>query len=71
MTPPASFLEAQQVIGDFVALYNYQRLHQGINFLRPVDMFLGRDRKILGQRKQRLKASRAARILKNKQRKEA
>ena len=71
VTPPTSFVDAQQVIGDFVTVYNHQRLHQGINFLRPADMFLGRDKQILGQRKRRLESSRAARILKNKQLKEA
>jgi transposase InsO family protein len=71
VTPPASFLDAQQIIGDFVTVYNHQRLHQGINFLRPVDMFLGRHKQILAQRKQRLSCARAARIIKNKQLKEA
>jgi transposase InsO family protein len=68
VTPPASFLDALGVIGDFVTVYNHQRLHQGINFLRPADMFLGRAKQILAQRKQRLSSVRAARILKNKRR---
>jgi hypothetical protein len=54
LTPPASFLDVLGVIGDFVTVYNHQRLHQGINFLRPADMFLGRDTQILAQRRQRL-----------------
>jgi transposase InsO family protein len=71
VTPPASCIDAVQVIGNFVTVYNHQRLHQGINFLRPADMFLGRDKQILEQRRQRLGFARAARILKNKQLKEA
>lgn len=71
VTPPTSFLDAEQVIGDFVLRYNHQRLHQGIKFLRPADMFFGRDKQILEQRKQRLEVSRAARIAKNKQLREA
>ncbi len=51
---PASFEEARQVIADFVALYNHRRLHAGIKFLRPVDLFEGRDEQILAQRRERL-----------------
>ena len=71
VTPPTSFSNALQVIGDFVAVYNHQRLHQGINFLRPADMFLGRDTQILEQRTERLGFARAARIMRNKQMKGA
>lgn len=71
VTPPTSFSDALQIIGDFVAVYNHQRLHQGINFLRPADMFLGRDKQILEQRTERLGFARAARIMKNKQMKRA
>lgn len=63
---PASFEEARAVIGDFVLVYNNQRLHTSINFLRPVDMFLGRDKQILEQRKLRLAAAKAARLHSNK-----
>jgi putative transposase len=62
---PASFAEACAVIGEFVDLYNNRRLHAGIRFLRPVDMFTGRAEAILAQRKHRLQMARAARILKN------
>ena len=67
VTPPSSFSDALQVIGEFVAVYNRIRLHAGINFLRPEDMFLERDRQILEQRTERLGFARAARIMKNKQ----
>ena len=62
---PDSFQEACAVIGDFVDLYNNRRLHAGIRFLRPVDMFTGRAEEVLARRKHRLQMARAARILQN------
>ena len=62
---PSSFAEACAVIGEFVDLYNNRRLHAGIRFLRPVDMFTGKAEQILERRKQRLQTAKAARILQN------
>lgn len=66
LNPPSSFTDAERVIGDFVDLYNNRRLHAGIKYLRPVDLFLGRGQQILEQRKARLATARRARILTNK-----
>lgn len=55
------------MIGDFVTVYNNRRLHAGISYLRPVDMFEGRGKQVLAKRKSRLESARALRILKNKQ----
>jgi putative transposase len=63
---PGSYTQAEQVIGDFVRLYNHHRLHAGIKFLRPVDLFEGRGNEVLRKRRERLEASRAARIFANK-----
>lgn len=65
---PSSYHEAQQVIGNYVDLYNNRRLHAGIRYLRPVDMFEGRDQAILEQRGKRFVAARATRIVVNKAR---
>ena len=62
---PSSYQEAWQVIDEFVHYYNHRRLHAGINYLRPVDMFEGRDQQILQQRKTRLEHSRLARAAAN------
>jgi len=66
---PSSFKEAEQVIGDFVSIYNHKRLHAGIRFVRPVDMFTGRAQQVLDKRKVRLEAAKQARIQFNKQQK--
>jgi transposase InsO family protein len=71
VTPPSSFAEAEAVIGDFVKRSNNQRLHAGITFLRPADLFEGRGAQILAQRKQRLENARTVRLVMNKQRREA
>ena len=70
-SPPESYQEAWQVIADFVDLYNHRRLHAGINFLRPVDLFQGKGQQVLDKRQQRLADARCLRILRNKQRREA
>ena len=62
---PDSFQDACAVIRDFVELYNHRRLHAGIRFLRPVDMFTGRAEEILARRRRRLESAKAARILQN------
>lgn len=67
VSPPSSFADAERVIGEFVDFYNQRRLHAGIRFLRPVDLFEGRGEEILTQRKARLEFARAARVVKNKQ----
>jgi hypothetical protein len=39
---PCSFQEAWEILNRYSYEYNHQRLHAGINFLRPADMFFGR-----------------------------
>ena len=51
---PVSYQEAWNILNDYSYRYNYQRLHAGINYLRPADMFFGRDQLILQERKQKL-----------------
>ena len=64
---PVSFAEAEGVIRDFVSLYNNRRLHAGIKFVCPIDMFQGRQQQILDKRKLNLGAARQFRIKCNKQ----
>jgi transposase InsO family protein len=68
---PGSFEEACLVIGRFVEVYNHQRLHAGIKFLRPADLFYGRAEQVLARRVERFAAARQQRARLNKQRREA
>lgn len=63
---PTSFQEAYGILAEYVDFYNNQRLHAGIKYLRPADMFLGRDQQVLQRRKDNLERAREARILANK-----
>jgi len=63
---PESYQEACTVIGDYVDMYNNRRLHAGIKFLRPADMFFGRAAAILSQRKERIATARAVRLATNR-----
>lgn len=58
---PQSFQEAWEVLNNYAYEYNYQRLHAGIKYLRPADMFFGRGAKILCERESKLSAARANR----------
>jgi putative transposase len=63
---PSSYDEAYNTIDRYVRYYNSHRLHASINYLRPEDLFLGREQTILNQRKQRLHQARIARLITNK-----
>ncbi len=63
---PQSFEEARQVISDYVLYYNQRRLHAGIKFLRPADLFHGQAETVLQQRQQRLERARHFRYEENK-----
>jgi len=67
INPPTSFADAQFTISNFVHFYNNKRLHVGINYLRPADVFSNIHQIILDKRKQRLFISRSVRSFKNKQ----
>jgi len=62
---PMSYKEAFESIDEFVFYYNNQRLHQGISFLRPADVFYGRGYAILRQRKERISEAKKLRIVAN------
>jgi transposase InsO family protein len=63
---PTYYKEAQSCIEKFVSYYNNERLHAGINYLKPVDVFTGNRDSILKERQDKLKVARAARIERNK-----
>jgi hypothetical protein len=45
--------------------YNHQRLHAGIDYLRPADLFFGRRKKVLAERGEKIQKARAIRRLTN------
>ena len=67
MESPSYYAQAQKVIEEYVEYYNKQRYHSGIKYLKPVDVFTGRDKIILEERQEKLKRARLARIEKNKE----
>jgi transposase InsO family protein len=64
---PVYFNDAERVIKKYVDFYNNKRYHAGINYLRPADMFLGKDQKILEERQLKLQKAREIRAIKNKE----
>jgi transposase InsO family protein len=64
---PSSYQEALEILKIWEYQYNYQRLHAGISYLRPADMFFGRGKQILNERVQKLEIARSNRRQKNRE----
>lgn len=64
---PSSYQEAYEILNNYSYEYNHQRLHAGIKYLRPADMFFGRDKIVLNERKQKLFTGKKLRIESNQQ----
>lgn len=58
---PCDFQEAWEILNKYSYEYNHQRLHAGINFLRPTDMFFGRGGLVLNERREKIQNARADR----------
>ncbi|MBY0469737.1 DDE-type integrase/transposase/recombinase [bacterium] len=58
---PCDFSEAWEILNKYSYEYNHQRLHAGINFLRPADMFFGRGGQVLNERREKIENARADR----------
>ena len=63
---PVSYKEACNILNDYQYHYNYQRLHAGIKYVRPADVFFDREKEVLNGRKRKIVLARQERILKNK-----
>lgn len=63
---PVSYKEACGILNDYQYIYNYQRLHAGIKYVRPSDVFFDRDKEVLNDRKRKIVLARQERIIKNK-----
>jgi len=66
---PSDFQEAWEILNKYSYEYNHQRLHAGINFLRPADVFFGRRGLVLNERREKLENARANRKSKNREEK--
>ena len=64
---PSTYQEAVEILKNWELQYNYQRLHAGISYLRPADMFFGRGEQILTEREQKLEIARSNRKQKNRE----
>lgn len=64
---PSSYQEACEILNQYAYTYNYQRLHAGINYLRPADMLFGRGNKILNEREIKIKYARQVRQQENRE----
>ena len=62
---PSYYGEAVRVIGNYVEEYNNNRYHAGIGYLKPVDVFCGRENIIRAERKIKLSEARQERFKKN------
>jgi putative transposase len=64
---PGSFQEAWEILNRYSYEYNHQRLHAGINFLRPADMFFGRGSLVLCERRKKVENARSERKTLNRE----
>lgn len=62
---PADYQEAWDILNEYDYIYNYQRLHAGIKYMRPADLFFSREKKIQSERELKIKTARKSRIQQN------
>jgi putative transposase len=58
---PCDYQDAWEILNKYSYEYNHQRLHAGINFLRPADMFFNRRSLVLNERREKIENARANR----------
>jgi 3-oxoacyl-[acyl-carrier-protein] synthase III len=51
---PTDYQDAWEILNKYSYEYNHQRLHAGINFLRPADVFFGRRNLVLNERREKI-----------------
>lgn len=64
---PTDYQEAWEILNKYSYEYNHQRLHAGINFLRPADVFFCRRNLVLSERREKIENARANRKILNKE----
>ncbi len=63
---PTHYQEAYQLLNEYAYTYNHQRLHAGVDYLRPADLFFGRRVTVLAERGEKIKLARQRRRQMNK-----
>lgn len=63
---PQSYSEACEILHDYNYFYNYQRLHASLSFVRPADVFFGRQKEILTSRRKNITLAAKVRIEANR-----
>jgi len=63
---PSDYQQACAILNEYAYTYNHQRLHAGIEFLRPADLFFGRRERVLKERRQKVTQARSLRRRTNK-----
>lgn len=63
---PASYQEAWNILNEYSYTYNHHRLHAGIEYLRPADLFFGRRERVLKERSRKITTARQIRRETNK-----
>lgn len=58
---PTHYQEACEDMNEYGYTYNHQRLHAGIDYLRPADLFFGRRTLVLAERGKKIKRAREIR----------
>jgi len=64
---PLSIDEARRLVAEFVAHYNYTRLHSAIGYVTPADRLAGRQAAIFDERDRKLAAARERRAARRRQ----
>lgn len=64
---PTDYQDAWEILNKYSYEYNHQRLHAGVNFLRPADVFFGRGNLVLSERREKIETARANRKILNKE----
>lgn len=63
---PTDYQEAWNILNEYSLNYNHQRLHAGIDFMRPADLFFGRAAQVKKERKSKILNARLHRKQVNK-----
>jgi transposase InsO family protein len=58
---PLSLEDARRIVGEYVRIYNEERLHSAIGYVTPKDMLEGRQAQFLAERDRRLEEARQRR----------
>jgi hypothetical protein len=67
---PDNYWQGRECVGNIVGHYNNERLHSGINYLRPIDYYRGEPQRLLAERQRKIEQGRHRRKQENLKRKQ-